>query len=104
MLNKKVSHKKLRPKAKKEPKFLKWLHEVKMPSCYVCGINTGVEIHHIKAHSTDERIDSIVLPLCCFHHHGSDISPDGTPRKFRDKFSIHKQKEDAKILYMEYIN
>lgn len=100
----KIKHKKLRPKPKKQPKFLRWLHEVEQPSCMVCGTKTGVQMHHIKNHSTDQRNDFFIIPLCYDHHLGNELSPHGTPSVFKEKYPLDVQKEHANKLYKRYKN
>ena len=102
MLNKKVSHKKLRPKTPKEPKYSKWLHEVHQPSCFVCNVSIGIEMHHVKEYSNDYRDDTKIIPLCYNHHHGQEISPHGTSKLFREVYPIEVQLEKAKELYNAY--
>ena len=102
MLHKKVTHKKLRPKAKKEPEYLAYLHNVKMPSCFVCNISNGIEMHHCKEASSDYRDDTKVIPLCHNHHLGNEFSAHGTPRDFRSVHPIWEQLEYANELYKEY--
>ena len=102
MLDKKVTHKRLKDKAIKEPKYLKWLHEVLQPECFVCNTSLGIEIHHCKEHSTDERIDSFVIPLCYNHHHGTELSPHGTAKAFLATFSMKEQRVVADKLYQQY--
>ena len=102
MLNKKVSHKKLRPDAPKEPKYLNYLHEIKQPVCFVCSISLGIQIHHIKENSSDYRDDTKVIPLCFEHHHGTELSPHGNPKAWRYSFTMEEQLESAEKLYTEY--
>lgn len=100
----KIKHKKLRPKAPKEPKYTKWLHDVKKPPCFVCGIHLGIQMHHVKKDSADERIDSKQIPLCFEHHHGLELSPHGTATAWRYTFPMWEQEEAASKLYKEYKN
>ena len=86
----------------KEPKYLKFLHVELQPECFICKGMNGIEMHHIKRNSTDKRIDRQVIPLCYNHHHGSDLSPHGTPKKFRETYSIEIQKEYAEKIYRKY--
>lgn len=104
MLTKKQQTKRnrLKPKAHKEPQYLKWLHEVRQPSCFVCNTFIGIQIHHIKEHSSDLRDDDKVIPLCYEHHLGNEFSVHGTARKFREEYPIEMQLEYAEELYNEY--
>ena len=98
----KITHNRIKPKAKKEPAYLAWLHNVKQPACFVCNIHLGIQIHHVKETSTDERIDSKVIPLCMEHHVGIEFSPHGTPVDFRYVHPKWEQEEAAEKLYFEY--
>ena len=104
MLSKKQQTKsnRLKPTAHKEPEYMKWLHEVKQPCCFVCGTMLGIQIHHVKRHSNDLRNDNEVIPLCVNHHTGVEFSPHGTPNDWREVYSMTDQLEVAKELYEEY--
>lgn len=99
MLSKKVTHKRLKPKAQKQPKYLSWLHEIEQPSCFVCNIQTGIQMHHVKEHSTDPRDDSKIIPLCQLHHLGNDFSVHMTPKAFREAYPMEVQYKYAEKLY-----
>ena len=88
----------------KEPKYLSWLHEVKQPECFICGQKNGIELHHIKASSSDNKDDRLVLPLCgvSCHRLGTAMSPHGTPKLFRAAYPLEVQKEYAMAMYEEY--
>lgn len=104
MLTKKaqVSSNRLKPKPFKDPKYLSWLHESEQPSCFVCNINTGVQMHHVKEYSSDHRDDRYIIPLCHNHHLGNELSPHGTPVEFRQVFPMRMQLEFADELYRRY--
>jgi len=105
MLDKKVTHKKLRQKAKKEPNFLKWLHNQNNIVCFACGGQDKLECHHIKSTSTDEKDDKNIIMLCgekC-HRNGLKLSAHSTPKKFRETYSIETQLEYAGKLYDKYL-
>lgn len=102
MLNKKIKCNRIKPKAKKLPQYLKWLHEVKMPECFVCGSFLGVQMHHIKRSSSDYRDDTKIIPLCHEHHLGVTFSAHGTPKDFRDEYPIYMQLEYGEVLYQEF--
>jgi hypothetical protein len=92
----------------KDPDFLRWLHEEKKPVCMVCGKRNSqdpIELHHVKRCSSDPKNDTQVIPLCGNEHHrlGMSLSAHGTPRYFREIFSIDFQKEYANELYDEYL-
>jgi len=96
------NHKRLKPKAKKLPKYLKWFHEVEQPPCFVCGTFLGIEAHHNKENSTDERIDDEILPLCHEHHHGNKLSPHGTPREWKQVYTKKIRREFSRELFRRY--
>ena len=103
MLNKKIKHNRLKPKNKKLPKYLSYLHTQDL-ACFICGERNEIELHHIKEASSDEKDDSKVIPLCgneC-HRLGLIISAHGTPKLFREKYPIAVQIEFADKLYLEY--
>ena len=101
-LSHKVDDLKLKPKAIKEPGYTTWFHEVHQPPCFVCGIFVGIQFHHVKEHSTDERIDSIGMPLCHEHHHGTVLSPHGTPVKFKERYPMDMQYKSAAKMYKKF--
>ena len=106
-------HNRIKPKANGKNKdkqlhdkgFLKWLHEVKQPPCFICGERNGIELHHIKGGSMDTKNDQRVIPLCgekC-HRNGKVLSAHGTPKLFRETFSITDQEIHALELHIEYL-
>jgi len=99
-----VKHNRIKPKPKKQPKFLKWLHEVRQPPCFVCGISVGIQAHHVKEGSSDYRDDTKVIPLCHEHHLGVNFSAHGTPKAFREEYPIRYQEMIAEELFREYEN
>ncbi len=99
----KVLDSRIVPKHKPGPSYIKWFHEVYQPPCFVCGTFLGIEFHHIKEHSTDKRIDSIAMPLCWYHHHGYELSPHGTPVKFREVYPMELQLKFAADMYECYL-
>lgn len=104
MLSKKDQTKsnRIKPQAFKDKAYLSWLHEVKQPPCFVCGIHLGIQIHHVKETSSDLRNDNECIPLCYEHHLGLELSPHGSPVAFRYTFPIWEQLEFAEELYNEY--
>ena len=86
-LNNTIKAERIKPTAFKCPEYLTWLHEVKKPHCMVCGTYTGIEIHHVKEHSTDLRNDDVCYGLCKLHHTMStELSPHGNAKAFKDKY------------------
>jgi len=98
----------LKPNRKplKDKAYLTWLHEVKQPESSCCGKINGIELHHVKNCSSDPKNDHFVIPLCGVECHrlGTTLSAHGTPKLFRETFSVYDQKEYAFNLYQEYLN
>lgn len=91
--------------------FLQWVHNVARPSCFCCGREyyyiseaDKMELHHIKAASSDNKDDRKVIPLCGVECHrvGTTLSAHGTPKLFREKFSMEKQESYARKLFEQY--
>lgn len=92
----------LKQKARKEPKYLSWLHE-QYPRCFVCGKRNKIELHHIKNCSSDKKDDRYVIPLCGEEHHRSGtLSPHCGAKLWRATFSIGMQREYSENLYRKY--
>lgn len=103
-LVKTISGGRIKDKAKKLPAYIKWFHEVYQPSCFVCGSLVGVQFHHIKEHSSDERDDMFGLPLCYEHHLGNEFSPHGTPVKFKKVYPMVIQHAWSLEMYNKYLS
>jgi len=104
MLSKKVTHKRLKPKAKKLPEYLSWLHNQGDIVCFSCGKQNGLEAHHVKEFSSDERDDSKIIMLCgeeC-HRNGMKLSPHGSPKTWRKIYPFNMQLDYAAELYRRY--
>ena len=104
MLSKKVTHSKLRPKPKKNPKYLSWCHSQEL-CCFSCGGYNKIELHHLKLASSDDKDDTKVIPLCgeeC-HRNGMILSAHSTPRAWRKIYPIRMQLEYANELYSRYL-
>lgn len=87
-----------------ESKYLTYLASIRFKTkCFVCG-TTGVEWHHVKLKSTDRKNHTCLIPLCFLHHHGSEISPHGTPSKWRQTYTMEEQEETARMYYRVYKN
>ncbi len=102
MLQKKVTHKKLRPKPQRDLAYLSWLHNDEQPCCMVCSTRLGINMHHVKKNSTDYRDDSKIIPLCVEHHLGNELSPHGTAAIFRKVYPMDQQLAFAEELYNKY--
>ena len=94
----------LKPKIKRDFKFMKWLIEEHQPRCFACGGFCGIELHHVKRVSSDPKDDHCVIPLCgdSCHRLGNIMSAHGTPVKFRTEYPIEIQKKFADSLYQIY--
>lgn len=68
--------------------------------CWVCGAFAH-DRHHIKEYSSDKKNHKQILPLCKKHHTGSELSPHGTPRKWREKFPIDFQRKEGDRIYQD---
>jgi len=97
-----ISDSRLKDKAIKMPEYTDWFHEVLQPPCFVCCTYLGIQAHHIKEHSTDERDDQFLIPLCWEHHHGTELSPHGTPVKFKEVYPMNVQYENAAEMFEKY--
>ena len=103
-------HNRLRPKPSQKNKrkitddeqdYLEWL-QCRNSGCMVC--NSGhIEYHHVKKNSTDKKDHKRLIPLCIEHHKGTELSPHGTPKLFKEVFSIEYQQEVADAMYNEYL-
>lgn len=86
-----------------DKKYLSYLQTTDYP-CMVCGKHYGIEWHHVKRDSTDKKDNTRLIPLCGVEHHrlGLTLSAHGTPKKFRDTFSIKFQLQYAKEIHDEF--
>ena len=114
MLTKKIKTRRLRPKPStknkksitdEDKKYLEWLQEQAYP-CFVCGGYNGIEWHHVKEFSSDKKNHKRLIPLCGVEHHrlGQVLSPHGTPKKWREIYSMEVQNECADSIYNDYLN
>jgi len=116
MLNKKVTHNRLKPKPSSKNKktittedkdYLEWLQNSVFP-CMVCGNidhNDPIEWHHIKNNSTDKKNHKRLVPLCgkkC-HRLGTELSAHSTPKLFRETYPIELQEKYADGIYRRYL-
>ena len=94
----------LKPNSKpfKDSNYLSWLHEVKQVPCYVCNIQVGIQLHHIKRASSDPKKDNLVIHLCYEHHLGTEFSAHGTPKAFKEEYPYEMQEKRADSLYAMY--
>lgn len=76
-------------KSKEEKQHLKQVAELGCIICYKMGFSgSPAQIHHIKNQTGMGRKSSHfeVLPLCYFHHLGSEEAYHYSPKKFTDKW------------------
>ena len=83
--------------------YLKWLQSYNC-GCFVCGGFDCIEWHHVKEFSSDKKNHKRLIPLCGIEHHrlGSELSAHGTPKKWRETFSMKKQNDFADNIYSFY--
>jgi len=56
---------------KQEKEYLDWLHEECYARCFVCGISSNIEMHHvtdINRLNGKRRVHSRLVPLCISCH------------------------------------
>lgn len=91
----------LKEKPYKSKEYLSWFHSLGL-CCMVCGYR-HIEAHHIKENSTDLKDDRYLLPLCSEHHkYSTELSPHGSPKKWRETYPIAKQRMIAEQYYNQY--
>lgn len=90
-----------------EKDFLNWLQIRENTVCFVCGKNDfydKIEWHHIKRSSSDTKNHFRLIPLCgSKHHRNGELSPHGSPKKWRETFSLEVQLKYAAEIYQEYL-
>lgn len=104
-------HQRLRPKPSSKNKkkiteiereYLEWC-QWQIKPCIVCGTIENIEWHHIKRDSTDRKKHTSVIPLCEKHHKGStEFSAHGTPKLFRETYSMEFQRELGTEIFKEF--
>jgi len=88
--------------SEKDLTYLNWLQAQTNYGCMVC--NSGkIQWHHVKEHSTDKKDHSRLIPLCIEHHTGNELSPHGTPKLWREIYSMEVQHEEAKAIHLQYL-
>lgn len=88
--------------SKEGREYLQYSKEQELP-CWICG-KFAHDRHHPKEFSSDKKVHTQILPLCKEHHTGNELSPHGTPRKWREKFPIDFQRKEGDRYYQEYLN
>lgn len=99
------TYKAKKPKITKEEKaYLEYLNRNRHTyKCFVCGAMSNIEFHHVKLKSTDKKNHKRLIPLCVRHHHGRELSPHGTPKKWRETYTMKEQNEYAENMYYKYV-
>lgn len=85
-----------------EREYLNWLQQ-QNHNCFVCGISSNIEMHHVKKSSVFKKNHKILIPLCIEHHKGKSLSPHGSPNLFRSAFSMEQQLKVANELYNTFL-
>jgi len=88
-----------------------WLHSEEQYynyPCYVCGKfkpNDRIGWHHVKEFSSDKKNHKRQIPLCDNEHHrlGGELSPHGTPKKWRATYSMEEQNRYADSIWNDFI-
>ena len=96
-----------KPKINDDDKaYLEWLDTQRENyGCFVCGRTCCNEWHHIKLYSTDSKNHKRLIALCGEEHHrlGQELSAHGTPKKWRETYSMEEQNEFADKIYADYL-
>lgn len=87
--------------------YLEWLKNQEY-CCFVCGkinFNDPIEWHHVKLRSSDKKDHTRLIPLCGAEHHrlGKDLSPHGSPKKWRETYTIESQLLYAEKIHKQYL-
>ncbi|WP_345985285.1 HNH endonuclease [Sulfurimonas sp. HSL-1656] len=96
-----TKHARIKPKPARDRDYLNWFAQ-QPHRCLVCGTPDGIEGHHVKRDSSDQKDDHKMIPLCQEHHTGPMLSPHGTPRRWREEYSMEFQEQIAAEIYAEY--
>jgi len=110
--NKKVTVARIKPKpsaknvkklSSEDEAYLEYLQELDAV-CFVCGKKNGIEWHHVKLYSSDKKNHKRLIPLCGVEHHrlGMELSAHGTPKKWRETYSMDEQNAYADEIYNKY--
>ena len=77
---------------------------VKHQKCFVDGCNRkDIEAHHIYGRQPS-RHDNLCIPLCSYHHRGSEFSVhEGNVREFRKKYKQKDMERSALLIFNEWI-
>lgn len=83
-----------------ELEYLNWL-QTQDAECMVCKA-PAQHFHHVKEYSTDKKDHTSLIPLCQFHHVGETLSPHGTPKLWRNTYSMKYQRMVALKWYLKF--
>jgi len=86
--------------------FCNWLHEeaqMQKYKCMVCG-SPVYHYHHVKEYSSDKKRQFVQIPLCNEHHMGTSLSPHGSPKLFRQTYTMKYQNAQALKLHLDYLS
>ena len=93
---------------KEEQDYLTWLQGRENSVCFVCGkrnFNDDLEWHHVKNSSSDKKNHFRLISLCGhLHHRNGELSPHGSPKKWRETFSLEVQLSYAAEIHLEYLS
>jgi len=90
-----------------DKEYLNWLDANRSNyGCFVCGRTFCNEWHHVKLNSSDKKDHTKLIALCGEEHHrlGQTLSAHGTPKKWRETYSMELQLEVADKIYQDYID
>lgn len=85
-----------------EQEYLNWLQNQVHYRCFVCG-DYWHDMHHVKLHSSDKKVHTELIPLCTNHHIGTEVSPHGTPSKWRLVFTMKQQRYVANNMFKDFL-
>lgn len=86
-----------------EQQYLNWLQSQVHYRCFVCA-GFWEDWHHVKNRSTDKKNHKRLIPLCKKHHVGNELSPHGTPKLWRETFTMEEQNKKADEYYERFLN
>lgn len=98
---------KSKPRKKKRYDIIcnEFMGYVKTKPCIVEGCtNTNSEAHHVYGRQP-ARHDNICVPLCPYHHRGSEFSVhEGNVKKFREEYTRTSMENQALVIFSEWVS
>ena len=98
---------KSKPRKKKRYDIIlgEFMGHVKTQPCIVKGCTReGVEAHHVYGRQP-ARHDNICVPLCAYHHRGSEFSVhEGNVKKFRTEYTRCDMEKQALVIFTEWVS